>query len=892
MDQRDATRSADAENPIDAVPAVLWRADAQTFQFTFVSSYAEKFLGYPRQRWTDEPSFWKDHVHADDREPVLLRRAEAVQENRTYTVLYRMTGVDGQELRVREIGRIAADGNLAGLLLEVSREAVGNDALSASGLTMLEVVDAIPQQIWSAPASGSLDFFNARMQSESGRNEQELQGDSWQDCLHPDDRDRVIRAWRDSVVNGTPYENEARHKSADGGYRWFLTRGSPLKDNGGHVVRWFGTHTDIQTRKRIESELRQSEERWRAALENSYVGIGLIDDSGRFIAANAAYETMLGYSRAELKSMSFLDLTHEEDRAAIRLMHDELLRGERTRFELEKRSRRQDGAVLWVRVNGSALPARPSEPRITVVFTEDVTERKRLHDDLVWERNRLRLLLDLTHLLVAGLDASSVIDAVLVSLDEHADWQIAAVILPEPATDRLKVYRSRGAHSQLLEGATLPVKGSLADSVYRSAQPVVFRSSDIPSLPADQWLRDALRDAGMETACLLPLVHGGHVLGVMFLGARIPREFAARDLDSWQELAHLVAAALNNALSYDHLRSSHERLASEKGVIEEQVRGSFDVAHIIGRSQAMHDVLQRAYTVASTDSTVLVLGETGTGKELIARAIHEHSSRRAQAFIKIDCAAIPASLMESELFGHEKGAFTGAIAQKLGRLEIAQKGTLFLDEVAEIPLELQGKLLRVLQEQEFERVGSNRTQRLDVRIIAATNRDLDEMIGKREFRADLYYRLKVFPITIPPLRERPDDIEPLVWHYVRKYSQMMRKPIERLPAAAMGVFKRYPWPGNVRELQHFIERCVILTSGPILWAPLRELEEAIRKRQASNSPPGRHRTMEDIERESILSALRQSNWIVGGPNGAAVKLGLKRTTLASRMERLRISRPK
>lgn len=293
-------------------------------------------------------------------------------------------------------------------------------------------------------------------------------------------------------------------------------------------------------------------------------------------------------------------------------------------------------------------------------------------------------------------------------------------------------------------------------------------------------------------------------------------------------------------------------------------------------------------TLSPTDSAVLILGETGTGKELIARAIHDRSRRKDQAFVKVDCSAIPATLLESELFGHERGAFTGAIAQKLGRLEIADKGTLFLDEIGDLPPELQPKLLRVLQDRAFERLGSHRTVHLDVRVIAATNRDLDEMVSKGEFRADLYYRLKVFPIAIPPLRERPDDILPLVWHYVHKYAQRLKKTIDTIPAEAIAAFRRYPWPGNVRELQHFMERSVVLTSGSVLEAPVAALDHDTHK--PSGGAPPTNRTMEEIERQSILDALRESNWVVGGPMGAARRLGLKRTTLASRMERLGISR--
>jgi PAS domain S-box-containing protein len=335
--------------------------------------------------------------------------------------------------------------------------------------------------------------------------------------------------------------------------------------------------------------------------------------------------------------------------------------------------------------------------------------------------------------------------------------------------------------------------------------------------------------------------------------------------------------------------SSRRRLPSERNYIDEQIRTAFHFENIIGRSKALKEVLQQASIVAPTDSAVIIFGETGTGKELLARAIHDLSSRRNQPFIKLDCSAIPATLLESELFGHEKGAFTGAIEQRVGRFQIADKGTLFLDEVGNIPMELQPKLLRVLEDQAFERLGSNRTLHLDVRVIAATNRNLEDMIGKCQFHADLYYRLKVFPITIPPLRDRRDDIPLLVRHYMRKHAHRMGKTIDTIPEGAMEIFARYPWPGNIRELHHFIERSVVFTSGNVLQPRLRELEQVIRNR-AADTRPFATRTMEEIERESILQALRESNWVVGGPLGAAAKLGLKRTTLASRIERLGISR--
>ena len=308
-----------------------------------------------------------------------------------------------------------------------------------------------------------------------------------------------------------------------------------------------------------------------------------------------------------------------------------------------------------------------------------------------------------------------------------------------------------------------------------------------------------------------------------------------------------------------------------------------ELAGIIGRSGPLMEVIGLVRTVAPTDATVLIEGETGTGKELIAGAIRAHSKRRERAFVKLNCAAIPAGLLESTLFGYEKGAFTGAITRTAGRAEIADKGTLFLDEVGDIPLELQPKLLRLLQEHEFERLGSTRTQQVDVRVIAATHRDLRQMVENGEFRSDLFYRLHVFPLPIPPLRDRREDIPVLVRHYVDKYAGRMNRRIETIPPHALDVCASYPWPGNVRELQNFIERAVILSPASVLQAPLAELKQAMV--QTSNSKLS---TMKEVEREHVLRAIRESNWVIGGPNGAAARLGMKRTTLAYRLQKLGI----
>jgi formate hydrogenlyase transcriptional activator len=883
---------------IGFVQAIVWRGSAETFQFTFVSPYAETLLGYPVRRWLDEPTFWADHIHPEDRDWALKFCVAATREKKAHEFDYRMIAADGRVVWLRDLVHVLVENDqpkeLIGVMVDITEKKDAEEALRRSDDQLRLTIDVIPQQIWCGLPDGSINFANQRWRSYMGLTLEGLKGDGWQNMLHPDDRQRVLKAWHEAVVNGTPYEQEERHRGADGQYRWFLSRGVPLRDDQGRIVRWYGTNTDIEDRKRAEHDLRESEQRWRAVFDNSTVGIALLDEAGRFLAANATSERQLGYTQNELYSLSLRDLAcSPQDQLATEGALRELLEGKRNRIEIERRNRRKDGTVIWVRGSGSLVPAAEGRARFLVVVVEDITERKRLFDQLARERDRLHLLLSLSNQIVSRLDIRDFFDALAASLREIEGWEYSAVLLPESAGRlRIQLIGGSGSRGELKKGMDVPIEGTTAGNVYRSGQPEFFRFADLPPVAANypelkDW-REFARTEGLDVGCNLPLLHAGRVLGVLALHTRNNLESARADLAFLQELAKLVAIALNNALLYGQLHESREKLAHEKKTIEAQIRDEFNVEEIIGASEELKQVLREVETVAPTDSTVLILGETGTGKELIARAIHNRSARHDHSFIKVDLSAIPGPLMESELFGYEKGAFTGATEQKRGRLEIANQGTVFLDEVGDVPLELQAKLLRVLQDQAFERLGSNQTRRLDLRMVAATNRDLGKMVESGDFRSDLYYRLKVFPISIPPLRERPDDIPPLVRHYVNKYALRMKKRITTIPPEAMEMFVHYPWPGNVRELQHFMERAVILTPTAVLRAPLAELKQAIQ--EMASKPSSGLRTMEEIERESILQALRESKWVVGGPHGAAAKLGLKRTTLASRMERLGISR--
>src|SRR5215472_10042764 len=418
-----------------------------------------------------------------------------------------------------------------------------------------------------------------------------------------------------------------------------------------------------------------------------------------------------------------------------------------------------------------------------------------------------------------------------------------------------------------------------AKDLLDSMKPVVVDWRESEGFPSEACAIAAAE--GVKLSCIIPLVNHGRVLGRLSISRRTETSFTPDEVEFLSQISGQIAIAVENALAYREISELKEKLAQEKLYLEEEIRSEMNFEQIIGNSVALKHVLELVETVALSDSTVLLLGETGTGKELIARAIHDRSRRKDRTLVKLNCAAIPTGLLESELFGHEKGAFTGAIIQKAGRMELADQGTLFLDEVGDIPIDIQPKLLRALQEREFERLGATQTKKVDVRLVAATNRDLERMVAHREFRSDLYYRLNVFPIRIPPLRERPEDIPLLVRYFTQKYSRRMEKEIESISAATMKKLSSWHWPGNIRELENFIERSVILTHGPALQVPIGELT-------ANDGSSAAAEIREASEREKILRALEESQGRVAGPDGAANRLGIKRTTLISRMKKLGI----
>jgi PAS domain S-box-containing protein len=655
----------------------------------------------------------------------------------------------------------------------------------------------------------------------------------------------------------------------------------PIVTPAGQVVLSFVR--DVTERQIAQEVARRSDQQLRLLVEGVRdYAIYLLDRDGYVTTWNPGAQRIKEYTQDEIVGKHFSRFFTHED--VERGRPAELLRlaASRGRIEEEAWRVRKDGSRFWANVILSAIRDTTGELIGFAKVTRDFTDRKRAEESV---------MLQLSSALLANMDVRKLLAAFSESIRALIPHDCATLGLYDPtgrggsSSPELLVQFLGAEEGQISRGEVrLPLDGSPAGEAFRTREPVLL--GQMRGSRFAPGTTQHLTGLGMQSGCWVPLVNRGEAIGTMMVASRLESAFSSREAEMLAQVADQVAMAVDNAMALRQIAELRDRLRQEKNYLEEEINVENHFEDIVGESAGLRQVLKQIETVAPTNATVLIQGETGTGKELLARAIHRLSSRHERTFVKLNCAAIPAGLLESELFGHEKGAFTGAIARKMGRVELAHEGTLFLDEIGELPLDLQPKLLRALQEREIERLGSNRAISINVRLIAATNRDLAQMVADKEFRSDLFYRLKVFPIFAPPLRNRATDIPVLVRHFVSTHSRRMGKAIETIPKETMDALCRWPWPGNIRELENFLERAVILTRGSVLYVPLAELETETENEIAELESP----TLHEAEREHILRVLRDTKGQIGGPDGAAERLALKRTTLNSKMKKLGIER--
>jgi PAS domain S-box-containing protein len=649
-----------------------------------------------------------------------------------------------------------------------------------------------------------------------------------------------------------------------------------LETESGQVVLSFVR--DATEQREAQEALRRNDVQLRSIVESIRDhAIYLLDPDGNVMTWNSGAERIKGYSSDEVLGLHFSRFFTDQD--VERGRPAELLRqaAARGRVEEEAWRVRKDGTRFWANVVITAIRDTTGELTGYAKVTRDFTDRKRADE---------AVMLQLSSALLQHMDVRRLLQAISASLLEVIPHDMAALSLYDKEAGDLEAHFLEPYKT---DGPPRTMRISLEDTysgvAFRTREAVLLeRLAD--GEPAPGSVRN-LANLEMQSGCWVPLIHNGEVIGTLSVVSRMEGAFSHQDAEVMTRIGAQVAMAVDHAMAFNRIAEMRDQLRQEKQYLEAEINLENHYEDIVGQSKSLRQILKEIETVAPTSATVLIQGETGTGKELLARAIHRLSPRNDRTFVKLNCAAIPAGLLESELFGHEKGAFTGAIARKLGRLELAHEGTLFLDEVGELPLDLQPKLLRAIQEREIERLGGNRVIPVNVRLIAATNRDLAQMVAERQFRSDLFYRLKVFPIFATPLRERSGDIPVLVRHFVSTHSRRMGKTIETIPEETMKALIRWPWPGNIRELENFLERSVILTRGPVLYAPLAELE---RRGEDEQDAGPENPTLQEAEREHILRVLRETKGQIGGPDGAAARLGLKRTTLNSKLKKLGIDR--
>jgi len=827
---------------VDSIPGFVSTANAAG-EVELVNRQVLEYFG----KTTEELKNWAtgDPLHPDDLPRLTDAYRRSIENGWPRDVETRSRGADGvyRWFHLRSRPQLDAEGRVVRwytLATDIDDRKRAEEALRASERDLRLIFETIPGFVWTTTAAGEVELVSQQMLEYFGKTLEELK--EWPLFVHPDDRARVIAHWRGTIERGQAYEVDHRLRRADGVYRWFHGRGLPLRDTEGHVVRWYNLLTDIDERRQAEEKLRLSEAYLAEAQRLSLTGsFGCKVSTGEMIWSEETFR-IFGYDRATKPAVeAILQRVHPEDKAMVQEQIDRATR-EGKDCDLEYRLLLPDDSVKHVRVVARAL--RDETGSIEFVGA----------------------LMDLTEQRQARADLERAFDEIAKS---EAELRTIIDAIPQ-------LIIALGADGNFLHPnqAVLEYTGLTKEEVTSERFYEVFHPED------SERLRDQ-REAAISR-------------GVPF---EYERRVRRRDgqyrwlLVQYNPLLDRRGKVIRwyaTGTDIDDRKQAEERTRQENVALREQIDQVFMFEEIVGSSPALKTVLSSIVKVAPTDSTVLIAGETGTGKELVARAIHKGSQRAGHAFIAVNCASIPASLIASELFGHEKGAFTGALQRRQGRFELAHSGTIFLDEIGELPAETQVALLRVLQERQFERVGGSRVISTDVRIIAASNRDLAAAIAAGTFRADLFYRLNVFPIHVPPLRNRKEDIPMLVEYFVGRYAEKARKQISKIDKNTLKLCQSYPWPGNIRELQNIVERSVILCTGDTFW-----IDEAWLSSQ--DAPPLESsrpliQSVQNYERQLIEAALAESNGKIAGPNGAAAKLGIPRSTLDAKIKQLNIKK--
>lgn len=763
------------------------------------------------------------------------------------------------------------------------------DAAATAGVERAEfaqfalenLFDISPDAIVVTAADGRIRAANPRATELFGYSQHELTGKSVEDLVperfrrhHPSHRENYHAHPRARQMGAALNLYGLRKDGSEFPVDIML---KPLRTPEGTAV--LSIIRDVTEQREAQDLVRRKDLQLRSLLDGVRdYAIYLLDKDGYITTWNPGAERIKQYTADEILGKHFSRFFTQEDLERGRPAELMKLAAQRARVEHEGWRVRKDGTRFWASVVLTAV-RDPASGEVTgyAKVTRDFTDRKRAEE---------AVMLQLSQALLANMDVRKLLSAIAASLSEVLPLDAATLGLYDEKSDTLMVqFLAINEESPHEADVRVPLDNSPAGLAFRTREPLVLnRIQDSELAPGASHLAAI----GMKSGCWVPLIHREVAVGALAVASRHEGAFTHREVEMLVQVADQIAMAVSNAMVFRQIADLRDRLRQEKLYLEEEINLENRFEDIVGESGGLRQVLKQIETVAPTDATVLIQGETGTGKELLARAIHRLSGRSERTFVKVNCAAIPAGLLESELFGHEKGAFTGAIARKMGRVELAHEGTLFLDEVGELPLDLQPKLLRALQEKEIERLGGNRPIPVNVRLIAATNRDLGQMVAEKQFRSDLYYRLKVFPIFSPPLRDRAGDIPVLVRHFVTNHSRRMGKNITSIPEPTMQALCRWPWPGNIRELENFLERSVILTRGSELYVPLAELETKVAEEEEElerNNP-----TLQAAEREHILRVLRETKGQIGGADGAAARLGLKRTTLNSKLKKLGIER--